>query len=114
MNRKCSISVMSSLLAVSLLTACNTDNNENKMTEIKQVDDGPVESYEDTKQNRYFKYNHDIPTKESGTENPNRANNEKVRTRGNKPLEHNKSPDQTNMWMEKGRDHEFDDNRGAE
>lgn len=90
MNNKWKISLLSTLISLSFLSACNVDNNE--INEQDEVDYRPVRNDRDTDLN----------------ENINDEN------RTNKPFPHDETPEQTDEKREKGDDLEFDRNRGAE
>ncbi|MCM3112376.1 hypothetical protein [Lederbergia lenta] len=86
MRAKGKILILSALLSVSLLSACNTDNN--KFNEQEEIDYRPV---------RY-------------DNNTDLNDDNQVK----KPYIHDENPDETNEGMQKGYDLEFNKNRGAE
>jgi hypothetical protein len=93
MKVKWKISILSTLLTVSFLSACNMSNN--KFNDQNEVDYRPVRYENDT-------FPNDDMT------NDNELN------RTNRSFPHNESPDQTDERMEKGNDLQFDKDRGAD
>lgn len=75
------------LFSISILSACNTGNNE-PVEQEEEVNDQPV---------RY-------------EPNPNQNDPDQ----GNRPFIHDENPNQTDQQMEKGNDRQFDKDRGAE
>lgn len=90
MKAKWKISILSTLLSVSFLSACNLGNNE--IIEQEEVDYQPVRYESDYNQNQ---------------------NNEETNP-ANRSTNHDENPENTEKRMEKGDDLEFDKDRGAE
>ncbi|WP_249593831.1 hypothetical protein [Peribacillus frigoritolerans] len=84
MKGKWKITILSALLSVSFLSACNAGNND--FNDQEEVDYRPVRNDTDT--------------------NPNNNNDD------NRSFKHDENPDQTDKQMEKGDNLEFNKTRG--
>lgn len=84
MKGKWKITILSALLSVSSLSACNAGNND--FNDQEEVDYRPVRNDTDT--------------------NPNNNDDD------NRSFKHDENPDQTDKQMEKGNNLEFNKSRG--
>lgn len=94
MKTKWKISILSALVSMSFLSACNVDNR-NELNEQDEVDFRPVR-YDPNPDNNLNESNNDYKPQEK------------------KPFRHDQSPNQTDQRMEKGDNLELNKNRGAE
>ena len=136
--------LISVLLSASLLTACNSNVNDDKVGNPEDTNNTPVQQDIDNELNRNIHYHdndkdevHDYDSYDNRGKvniqydrdikhyddfyhtddhlNHNSGHNDNGnQTKGDKPFKHPEDPDQTNLWEEKGHDQEFNKNKGAE